>query len=189
MLLQAALTIMFIAIGGGFRSLMTFSVVASWAFYFLTVLGLVILRVKEPLLERPYKTWIITPLTFCAVALFLLCMPVLAAPLQAISVLCKSDFLPHSGMCTMISPARLRSRWYTSLLHYKSERGHSTAYNRICDLTLGKNAGAATGGCWLGSCCYGCGRAHRNPGKTTVVVLTEANISSKVQSTYTRTKC
>jgi len=88
MLLQAALTIMFIAIGGGFRSLMTFSVVASWAFYFLTVLGLVILRVKEPLLERPYKTWIITPLTFCAVALFLLCMPVLAAPLQAISVLC-----------------------------------------------------------------------------------------------------
>jgi L-asparagine transporter-like permease len=37
MLLQAALTIMFIAIGGGFRSLMTFSVVASWAFYFLTV--------------------------------------------------------------------------------------------------------------------------------------------------------
>jgi amino acid permease len=37
MLLQAALTIMFIVIGGGFRSLMTFSVVASWAFYFLTV--------------------------------------------------------------------------------------------------------------------------------------------------------
>jgi len=28
---------MFILIGGGFRSLMTFSVVAFWAFYFLTV--------------------------------------------------------------------------------------------------------------------------------------------------------
>lgn len=39
-------------IGNGFRSLINFSVVASWAFYFLTVLGLVILRVKEPLLER-----------------------------------------------------------------------------------------------------------------------------------------
>jgi hypothetical protein len=36
MLLQAVLTIIFIVIGGGFRSLMTFSVVASWAFYFLT---------------------------------------------------------------------------------------------------------------------------------------------------------
>ncbi|KAJ7285797.1 L-methionine transporter [Mycena rebaudengoi] len=75
------------AVGGGFRSLINFSVVASWAFYFLTVLGLVILRVKEPTLERPYKAWIITPLTFCAVALFLLCMPIIAAPLPATAVL------------------------------------------------------------------------------------------------------
>lgn len=68
--LQAGITIAFIAIGGGFRSLINFSVVASWAFYFLTVsltsdivtqrdidecgqvLGLVILRIKEPMLER-----------------------------------------------------------------------------------------------------------------------------------------
>ncbi|KAJ6630836.1 L-methionine transporter [Mycena sp. CBHHK59/15] len=86
-LLQAGITTTFILFGGGFRSLINFSVVASWAFYFLTVLGLVILRVKEPMLERPYKTWIITPLTFCAVALFLLCMPIIAAPLPAIAVL------------------------------------------------------------------------------------------------------
>ncbi|PFH54321.1 hypothetical protein AMATHDRAFT_186220 [Amanita thiersii Skay4041] len=86
-LLQAAMTVLFIIVGGGFRSLINFSVVASWAFYFLTVLGLVILRVKEPMLERPYKTWIITPLIFCGVALFLLCMPVIAAPLEALAVL------------------------------------------------------------------------------------------------------
>jgi amino acid transporter len=36
-LLQAAITLAFILIGGGFRSLINFSVVASWAFYFLTV--------------------------------------------------------------------------------------------------------------------------------------------------------
>jgi len=87
MLLQATLTIMFILVGGGFRSLINFSVVSSWAFFFLTVLGLLILRIKEPNLERPYKTWIITPLTFCAVALFLLCMPIIAAPLQAVAAL------------------------------------------------------------------------------------------------------
>ncbi|KAI0035085.1 L-methionine transporter [Vararia minispora EC-137] len=87
MLLQAAITITFILLGGGFRSLINFAVVASWAFYFLTVLGLVILRFKEPGLARPYKTWITTPLIFCAVALFLLCMPVIAAPLQALAVL------------------------------------------------------------------------------------------------------
>lgn len=87
MCLQAGLTITFIVIGGGFRSLINFAVVASWAFYFLTVLGLVILRIKEPLLERPYRTWIITPLVFCAVCLFLLLMPIIAAPLEAIAVL------------------------------------------------------------------------------------------------------
>ncbi|RDX56676.1 L-methionine transporter [Lentinus brumalis] len=87
MCLQAGLTIAFILVGGGFRSLINFAVVASWAFYFLTVLGLVILRVKEPMLERPYKTWIITPLIFCSVCLFLLCMPIIAAPLEAMAVL------------------------------------------------------------------------------------------------------
>ncbi|KAI3610438.1 L-methionine transporter [Moniliophthora roreri] len=73
-LLQTGITCTFILIGGGFRSLINFSVVASWAFYFLTVLGLVILRVKEPLLER-------------RVALFLLVMPIIAAPLEAVAVL------------------------------------------------------------------------------------------------------
>ncbi|TFY62900.1 hypothetical protein EVG20_g6536 [Dentipellis fragilis] len=87
MCLQAAITITFILVGGHFRSLINFAVVASWAFYFLTVLGLVILRFKEPMLERPYRTWITTPLIFCAVALFLLCMPVIAAPLEALAVL------------------------------------------------------------------------------------------------------
>ncbi|KAN0076858.1 Amino acid permease domain containing protein [Tylopilus felleus] len=86
-LLQTVMTIAFIVIGGGFRSLVNFSVVASWSFYFLTVLGLIILRVKEPNLARPYKTWIITPLTFCAVTIFLLCMPIIAAPLEAVAVL------------------------------------------------------------------------------------------------------
>ncbi|KIK57784.1 hypothetical protein GYMLUDRAFT_45973 [Collybiopsis luxurians FD-317 M1] len=86
-LLQTALTLVFILVGGGFRSLINFSVVASWSFYFLTVLGAVILRVKEPMLERPYKTWIITPLIFCGVALFLLFMPIFAAPLEALAVL------------------------------------------------------------------------------------------------------
>lgn len=52
MALQCFITIFFIVVGGGFRSLVNFAVVASWAFYFLTVLGLLILRVKEPNLER-----------------------------------------------------------------------------------------------------------------------------------------
>ena len=46
---------------------------------------MVVLRVKEPTLERPYKTFITTPLLFSAVALFLLLMPIVAAPLEALA--------------------------------------------------------------------------------------------------------
>lgn len=79
--LQAGLTIVFTIFGGGFRSLVNLFSVANWLFYLLTgepytlsspsttepdlpsflVMGLLILRVKEPYLERPYKTWLITP--------------------------------------------------------------------------------------------------------------------------------
>ncbi|OCH94964.1 hypothetical protein OBBRIDRAFT_788707 [Obba rivulosa] len=125
MCLQAALTIGFIVVGGGFRSLINFAVVASWSAYFLTVLGLVILRIKEPMLERPYKTWIITPLTFCAVCLFLLCMPVIAAPLEALAALGfilagvpmyyitqRNEGAPTSGISAIFANffARLRGR-------------------------------------------------------------------------------
>lgn len=85
MALQAAVTAFFVTFGGGFRTLLNFFSVVSWSFYLLTVLGLLVLRVKEPHLERPYKTWLVTPVTFCAVALFLLLMPIFAAPGEAIA--------------------------------------------------------------------------------------------------------
>ncbi|KAH9924030.1 L-methionine transporter [Fomitopsis serialis] len=85
--LQATLTITFIVVGGGFRSLINFSVVAAWTFYFLTVLGVLVLRMKEPQLERPYKTWLTTPIIFCAVCIFLLSMPIKAAPTQALAAI------------------------------------------------------------------------------------------------------
>ena len=73
MLLQALITIVFICFGDGFRTLINFAVIVSWLAFFLTVspfprfhpqpwldsqsrenkvLGLVVLRIKEPSLER-----------------------------------------------------------------------------------------------------------------------------------------
>lgn len=120
MLLQAALTSFFVLVGGGFRSLINFAVVASWAFYFLTVLGLVILRFKEPALPRPYKTWITTPLIFCAVALFLLYMPVVAAPIQALAVLGGYPLLLciRASMINRRASDRFRTRGYSDVLHH-----------------------------------------------------------------------
>ena len=105
-LLQAAITITLILLGGGFRALVRIAVVALWAFYFLTVRlhafrENVLLKYRarvgfgryntpsegtrpssvgifasfaqrccyKPniLNHRPYRTWIITPMIFCAV--------------------------------------------------------------------------------------------------------------------------
>ncbi|KAK4550744.1 hypothetical protein LTR36_000323 [Oleoguttula mirabilis] len=85
MLLNAALTAVYIVIGD-FTTLTTFYGVASYLFYFAAVVGLIVLRVTEPELERPYKCWITTPVIFCCVSLFLLSRAIFAKPLQALVV-------------------------------------------------------------------------------------------------------
>ncbi|KAH0609760.1 uncharacterized protein H6S33_012306 [Morchella sextelata] len=85
MLLNAAITGVYIA-AGEFGTLLTFYGVAGYTFYFLTVLGLVVLRVKEPGLERSYRTWVSTPIVFCCVSLFLVSRSVFGRPLQTLVV-------------------------------------------------------------------------------------------------------
>ena len=84
-LLNTFTTILYVVIGS-FSTLLTFYGVATYSFYFLTVLGLIILRVREPELERPYKTWIITPICFCCVSLFLITRGVFSAPVETVIV-------------------------------------------------------------------------------------------------------
>ncbi|ESZ93680.1 hypothetical protein SBOR_5920 [Sclerotinia borealis F-4128] len=86
MILNALLTAVYVAVGE-FGTLVTFYGVAGYTFYFLTVLGLIVLRVREPNLERPYKTWITTPIIFCCVSLFLLSRAVFAEPVQTVIVI------------------------------------------------------------------------------------------------------
>ena len=85
MVANAALTAAYVGVGE-FATLVTFYGVAGYTFYFLTVLGLIVLRVREPYLERPYKTWIVTPVIFCCVSLFLLTRAVVAEPVQTLIV-------------------------------------------------------------------------------------------------------
>ena len=85
MALNSAITAIYIVVGD-FTTLTTFYGVASYLFYFLAVVGLIVLRVKEPELERPYKCWIVTPVIFCCVSLFLVSRAVFATPVQAVIV-------------------------------------------------------------------------------------------------------
>jgi amino acid transporter len=86
MIFNAMLTAGYVGVGE-FGTLLTFYGVAGYSAYFCTVLGLIVLRIREPYLERPYRTWITTPIIFCCVSLFLLSRAVIAEPLQALIVL------------------------------------------------------------------------------------------------------
>lgn len=85
MLLNMVLCMIYTCLGE-FNTLITFYGVAGYSFYFLTVLGLIVLRIREPHLERPYRTWITTPIIFCCVSLFLVSRAVVAQPLQTVIV-------------------------------------------------------------------------------------------------------
>lgn len=55
----------------------------TWTFYLLAVFGLILLRVKEPYLERPYKVWMVAPIVFCLVSICLIGFSIMEAPTEA----------------------------------------------------------------------------------------------------------
>lgn len=77
------LSILFIFFGN-FRSLVTFNGLGEYTFFFLTVLGAVILRFREPNLRRPYKPMLLIPVVFTAVSGFVLARGAVFAPTQAL---------------------------------------------------------------------------------------------------------
>lgn len=81
---QLVLTSIFI-LSGDFKTLISFFGIIYWFWYLFTVLALFSLRIREPDLPRPYKTWLITPVLFSVVAVFLLFMPVVSNPLMALA--------------------------------------------------------------------------------------------------------
>lgn len=84
-ILSAVLGALYIAFGN-FRALLTLNGLGEYSFFFLTVLGAIILRYREPGLHRPYKTFAINPLLFVVVSGFVVARGALFAPFQAIII-------------------------------------------------------------------------------------------------------
>jgi APA family basic amino acid/polyamine antiporter len=71
---------------GTFEGVMVYIQMALILFSALTVLGVIVLRVREPRLERPYRTWgyPLTPALFLGVSAFMMYYTVKTMPLQSI---------------------------------------------------------------------------------------------------------
>jgi solute carrier family 7 (L-type amino acid transporter), member 9/15 len=81
-LLTLLITLIYISTGS-FRALLTFVGMATWVFYVSTVVGLLILRRREPQLDRPYRPTIILPVTFVVVGTLVIIRSAIFAPVQS----------------------------------------------------------------------------------------------------------
>ncbi|MCO5119319.1 MAG: amino acid permease [Burkholderiaceae bacterium] len=61
-------------VGGGFTAMVEFTAPVFWLFFLLAGASLIVLRLREPDLERPFRVpfYPLTPLVFCAVCAFML---------------------------------------------------------------------------------------------------------------------
>ncbi|KAI1181707.1 amino acid/polyamine transporter I [Nemania serpens] len=81
-ILSTVLSALYILLGS-FRALLTFNGLGEYSFFFLTVLGAVVLRVREPGLRRPYRPFILVPIIFALVSGFVVVRGAIFAPALA----------------------------------------------------------------------------------------------------------
>lgn len=67
---SAALTLV-----GDFDFLIKMYSFTTWLFFFVTAVGLIVLRFKEPNMPRPFRVWTPVAYVFCMVAAFLVIFP------------------------------------------------------------------------------------------------------------------
>lgn len=67
---------------GSFRALLSFVGMAEWIFYVATVIGLIILRRREPNLYRPYQPILVLPIVFVVVGTLVIMRTAIFAPIQ-----------------------------------------------------------------------------------------------------------
>ncbi|KAI0870668.1 hypothetical protein GGS24DRAFT_97431 [Hypoxylon argillaceum] len=81
--LSVVLSALYILLGS-FRALLTFNGLGEYSFFFLTVLGAIVLRVREPALRRPYKPFVLVPVVFAVVSGFVVVRGAIFAPTPAV---------------------------------------------------------------------------------------------------------
>lgn len=87
LLLSTVLAAIYILVAD-MRVLLTFNGLGEYSFFFLTVLSDIILRLKEPELERPVKPFILIPGVFAIISGFVVVRGAIFAPIQAAILIC-----------------------------------------------------------------------------------------------------
>lgn len=75
-----------LTLAGTFQELFTYVIFTAWIFYGLAVLGVIVLRYREPALPRSYKVpgYPVAPILFVLAALFIIAITIVNGPLHAL---------------------------------------------------------------------------------------------------------
>lgn len=83
-LILSTILCIFYILFGSFRALLTFNGLGEYSFFFLTVIGAIILRFREPGLQRPYKPFLLVPVLFAVVSGFVVVRGAIFSPSIAV---------------------------------------------------------------------------------------------------------
>ena len=81
-------TIWILCIGSQVVNLLVNFTVAIWMTYGVALLGVIVLRVRQPKLERPYKVWLIYPIITVAASCCIIVAPFFKRPIECFICLC-----------------------------------------------------------------------------------------------------
>ncbi len=76
-------TIWILAPGVDIQGLIAIYSLAIWTQYLLSIFSVIVMRIRRPDLERPFKVWIINPIFISIIGLFLVIIPFVKRPVES----------------------------------------------------------------------------------------------------------
>ena len=69
--------------GSNLQNLINLATIANWFITLIVIIGIIVLRVRQPDLPRPFKVWLIIPIIMIFVSLFLVVIPFTERPVNS----------------------------------------------------------------------------------------------------------
>ena len=112
LLLLFALSIMWtLTLGSRMMSLVSYYSIAIWMFYCLALFGVIVLRIRRPDIERPYKVWLIYPILTSILSAYFAIAPLFKRPIQfVICCLCILSAIPVHYLVVHCIPESVKKR-------------------------------------------------------------------------------
>ena len=115
------LTILWVlALGSEMVNLVTYFSVAIWVTYGAALFGVIVLRIRRPELERPYKVWLIYPILTSLISCYIIVAPFFERPIEC--TICLGVLLSAVPVyyvivkCVPVSVANWKTRVYSWIL-------------------------------------------------------------------------